>query len=78
MSLLEMLASVCQTEVSTLVGGGMGFNGFWGDGVGTATAFNGPSGVAVDAVGNVLVVDTNNQRVRRVTPSEGMFRGLEL
>ena len=41
------------------------------DGAGTAAAFNNPYGVAVDASGNVLVADTNNHRVRRVTPSGG-------
>ena len=41
------------------------------DGAGTAAAFNLPYGVAVDAFGVVLVADTYNNRVRRVTPSGG-------
>ena len=57
--------------VSTFAGGGAGSNSDWIDGVGAAAAFNGPSGVAVDASGNVLVAETSNHRVRRVTPSRG-------
>ena len=41
------------------------------DGVGNVTAFNRPTGVAVDASGNVLVADKDNNRIRRVTPSGG-------
>jgi sugar lactone lactonase YvrE len=51
--------------VSTLAGGGPGT---FADGTGAAAAFNGPSGVALDASGNVIVADTANNRVRRVTP----------
>ena len=40
----------------------------WADGVGAAAAFNTPSGVAVDAAGWAFVADTNNHRVRSVSP----------
>ncbi|MFN0171645.1 MAG: BACON domain-containing protein [Bryobacteraceae bacterium] len=48
---------------------GTGSAGFAGDG-GTATAarLNGPRGVAVDASGNLFIADTDNHRIRRVTP----------
>ena len=65
-------ASSCVTAVvSTLAGLGVpSFN----DGAGTmAATFNFPRGVAVDASGNVLVADTNNHRVRRVTPRGRTF-----
>ncbi len=51
--------------ITTFVGNGA--FGFSGDGgPATAAELNAPSGVAVDAAGNVLVADTNNMRVRRV------------
>ena len=37
------------------------------DGIGTSATFNTPNGVAVDASGNVYVVDTGNQKIRKIT-----------
>jgi sugar lactone lactonase YvrE len=54
-----------QGEVLTLAGGGEGF----ADGAGGAAAFSTPSGLALDAAGNLYVADTGNNRVRRVTPA---------
>ena len=59
--------------VSTLAGSAYGYWGtyaYWGfaDGTGTGASFNYPTGVAVDASGNVIVADRNNQRIRKVTP----------
>lgn len=36
------------------------------DGTGTAALFNGPQGIARDSVGNLYVVDANNQRIRKI------------
>jgi sugar lactone lactonase YvrE len=48
---------------------GSGASGYSGDnGPATSAQFSSPSGVAVDAAGNIYVADTTNLRVRRVTP----------
>jgi hypothetical protein len=39
------------------------------DGTGSAARFYNPNGVAVDTAGNVLVADTNNETIRKVTPA---------
>ena len=52
--------------VTTLAGSGVAGNI---DGTGVAAQFNGPSGVAVDSSGTVYVADTNNNRIRAITPS---------
>jgi streptogramin lyase len=35
--------------------------------VGTAAAFNGPAGIAVDASGNVYIGDSKNNIIRKIT-----------
>jgi sugar lactone lactonase YvrE len=37
------------------------------DGTGTAATFSAPKGIACDRVGNVLVCDTGNNRIRKIT-----------
>ena len=55
----------CYWNVSTLAGSGAAG---WADGQGTAAAFNGPVGMALDPVSQI-VGDIANYRVRRITPS---------
>ena len=49
---------------------GTGIAGYSGDGgPATAAQLNGPSGMALDAAGDLFIADTNNGRVREVTPA---------
>lgn len=49
---------------STLAGGKEGF----ADGPGAQAMFNTPSGIAIDALGNLYVADTGNNAIRKVAP----------
>ena len=52
---------------------GTGSSGFSGDGsLATGALLDGPTGVSVNAAGNVYIVDAGNQRVRRVA-TDGMI-----
>ena len=51
--------------ITTIAGGVAGFSGDGGPAA--AASLRGPSGVAVDAAGNVYIADTGNYRVRKIT-----------
>ena len=50
--------------VSTLAGGVRGYS----DGSGSIASFNTPSALAIDATGNLILADTGNNAIRRITP----------
>jgi len=56
------------TAVVTTLAGQAGSRGHT-DGTGAAARFNGPSGIACDAVGNLSVTDTLNSTIRKITPA---------
>jgi uncharacterized delta-60 repeat protein len=53
--------------VSTL-GGSLGLPGN-SDGAGSNTRFSSPKGIAVDAIGNIYVADTDNHTIRKISTS---------
>jgi sugar lactone lactonase YvrE len=63
----QVVWKVSLSNQVTLLAGSLG-NAGSADGKGSAAQFNNPGGVAVDAAGNVLVADTGNHTLRRITP----------
>ncbi len=53
-------------EVTTFAGSGAAS---FSDGIGTVAIFNSPYGICVDGSGNLLVSDTYNNRIRKITSS---------
>lgn len=59
---------VLATGIITTVAG-TGVPGFNGDNIkATEAQLNGPTGLAVDEAGNLYIADSNNQRIRKVSP----------
>jgi len=62
----QRIRAIAKGQISTFAGSGIA--GFSGDGgVATVAMLSGPSALAMDASGTLLVCDTNNQRLRRIS-----------
>ncbi len=60
--------------ISNFAGASNGTSGFGGDGAAATSALlNAPTGVALDGGGNVLIADTDNERIRKVTVGDGLI-----
>lgn len=64
--LLLFFACSMQGQVVTTFAGS--YQGYY-DAQGTAAQFNYPTGIAIDASGNLFIVDANNQKIRKITPA---------
>ena len=63
----DTIRKITATGVVTTLAGAPGVSGT-SDGPAAAARFNGPSGIVVDATGNLYVADTLNHAIRKVTP----------
>ncbi len=65
----QRIRKVTPSGVATTVAGGVqGTTGVLIDAIGTRAGFDQPTNVAIDSIGNVVVIDSLSYRIRRVTP----------
>jgi uncharacterized protein (TIGR03437 family) len=75
--ILKVTPSGSITITTTVAGSDSGACGYSGDGGPAASALlDHPSGVALDAAGNLYIADTFNQRIRRVSAATGTITTL--
>lgn len=64
-SVTHKIRKIVGNNVTTLAGGLMGHK----DATGTNAQFNTPKGLALDSSGNLYVADSDNHRIRKITPT---------
>ncbi|MCW1924498.1 hypothetical protein OKA05_18170 [Luteolibacter arcticus] len=64
----HLIRKITPAGVVTTFAGSSGATGS-GDGTGTAARFSYPRGLAVDSAGNLIVADSNNYKIRKITPA---------
>ena len=60
-------------SIVTVAGGGNPSDGIGDDGPATAAKLGAPSGVAMDAAGNIYIADTGNRRIRKIDTDGNIF-----
>lgn len=65
----NMIRKISAGNVTTLAGSSTGLSGSADNAVGSSATFNFPTRLAVDAAGNVYVADSNNHKIRKITPA---------
>jgi sugar lactone lactonase YvrE len=63
----DTIRRIAPTGVVTTVAGAAGIDGS-DDGPAAAARFDGPSGISLDAAGNLFVADSTNSVIRKITP----------
>lgn len=64
----DTIRRISAAGVVTTLAGLAGVSGYQ-DGIGSGALFSAPAGVAMDSAGNILVADTNNSVIRKITPA---------
>ncbi len=68
------IRKVAGGNISHFAGLSNGTSGFGGDGAAAnLAALNAPTGLALDSNGNLIITDTDNERLRKVTISDGLI-----
>ncbi len=75
----SMGRAVAAGDIYTIAGSGPNHEGFKGDKKSATKAWlDTPQGVAVDGAGNLLISDSNNNRIRVVPAAKGTYDGMSV
>jgi sugar lactone lactonase YvrE len=66
---ISIFCMVCISNAQTVTTYAGVFGGLFCDGTTFGATFSNPTGLCLDAAGNVFIADTNNNRIRKMTPA---------